>query len=311
MQPARIIFPGFWFGRSDIAQAEAWARRGVGGFCVYGGSAKQTLDFTRRMNEASPYGQLLFCADIKEQLSEVVLDAPTLMNNRDLAATNDPDAAYRKGNLLGRMARAVGINWVLGPIVDLGYKSPCLSDEPDVVTQLAVDSIAGISNVGVLSCIKHFPGVSGVLKTLNQLEEAEIIPYQHLFRRADAIMPSDMIFPNLDEDAQAMMSPKIITQLLRKRLNYKGCVVGFPMASARLRNTAAGAAGMLRAGVEILLAPKEPQEALEAVTREAQTAAGFELMTHSISNQEMFLSKVAAGPEPEDIKTVFEIARKA
>ncbi len=74
MNPARIIFPGFWFGKSDLAQAEELAKHGVGGFCVYGGTAEQTLDFTRRMNDISPYGKLLFCADIKDNLSEVISD---------------------------------------------------------------------------------------------------------------------------------------------------------------------------------------------------------------------------------------------
>ena len=60
MKPARIVFPGFWFGESSLQEAEDLARRGVGGFCVYGGTAQETLDFTRRMSEISPYDKLLF-----------------------------------------------------------------------------------------------------------------------------------------------------------------------------------------------------------------------------------------------------------
>ena len=41
MKPARIVFPGFWFGESELAEAKAQAARGVGGFCVYGGPAEQ------------------------------------------------------------------------------------------------------------------------------------------------------------------------------------------------------------------------------------------------------------------------------
>lgn len=32
MKPARIVFPGFWFGESSLQEAEDLARRGVGGF---------------------------------------------------------------------------------------------------------------------------------------------------------------------------------------------------------------------------------------------------------------------------------------
>ena len=55
MKPARIVFPGFWFGESDLKQAEELARRGVGGFCLYGATAREAYDFTRRMRDVSPY----------------------------------------------------------------------------------------------------------------------------------------------------------------------------------------------------------------------------------------------------------------
>lgn len=311
MKPSRIVFPAFWFGKSDIQQAQELARQGVGGFCVYGGTAKETLDLTRRLNDVSPYGRLLFCADIKEDLSEIITDAPALLPNHKLAQSSVNDAPYRKGNLLGQLARAVGINWVLAPTVDLGYTSPSLADDPILVTRLAGDMIAGISNAGVLSCIKYFPGISGALKTLSQLEDAEFVPYKNLFRRADAIMPSDMLFPNLDDTTQAMLSDKVIKGLLRKRLNYKGCIVSFPLSRAKLRYEEASAVKMLHAGVEIILAPGNARGVIDAITREVNRGLLTDHLSQAVSNLEMFISKVSAGAEPGDIKTVFEQAQKA
>ena len=311
MKPSRIVFPAFWFGKSDIQQAQELARQGVGGFCVYGGTAKQTTELIRRLNDVSPYGRLLFCADIKEDLSEIITDAPTLLPNHKLAQSSVNDAPYRKGNLLGQLARAVGINWVLAPTVDLGYTSPSLADDPMLVTRLAGDMIAGISNAGVLSCIKYFPGISGALKTLSQLEDAEFVPYKNLFRRADAIMPSDMLFPNLDDTTQAMLSDKVIKGLLRKRLNYKGCIVSFPLSRAKLRYEEASAVKMLHAGVEIILAPGNARGVIDAITREVNRGLLSDHLSQAVSNLEMFISKVSSGPEPGDIKTVFEQAQKA
>lgn len=311
MKPSRIVFPAFWFGKSDIQQAQELARQGVGGFCVYGGTAKQTTELIRRLNDVSPYGRLLFCADIKEDLSEIITDAPALLPNHKLAQSSVNDAPYRKGNLLGQLARAVGINWVLAPTVDLGYTSPSLADDPMLVTRLAGDMIAGISNAGVLSCIKYFPGISGALKTLSQLEDAEFVPYKNLFRRADAIMPSDMLFPNLDDTTQAMLSDKVIKGLLRKRLNYKGCIVSFPLSRAKLRYEEASAVKMLHAGVEIILAPGNARGVIDAITREVNRGLLTDHLSQAVSNLEMFISKVSAGAEPGDIKTVFEQAQKA
>lgn len=312
MKPARIVFPGFWFGQSSLQQAEELARRGVGGFCVYGGTAQQTLDFTHRMQDASPYGRLLFCADIDEDLCEIVPDAPALPLNHELKDFSLPqDGAYRKGNLLARMARSVGIDWVLDPVVDLGYASPAFDDVPLTVTHLAGDFIAGLSNGGALNCIKYFPGVSGVLKTLAQMEDAEFVPYKHIFRRADAIMPSDMIFPNVDNDNQAMLSDKMIKGLLKKRLNYKGCVMSFPLFKGRLRYEEASAIKMLHCGVENILAPKDASAVIDAVERETDRGLLMDEIIHAVSNHEMFISKVTAGPEPMDIKDAFDMVRSS
>lgn len=311
MKPARIVFPRFWFGQSDIKKAEDLARRGVGGFCLYNAKAQEAQDFIKRMQDASPYDQLLFCADITNNLREVILDAPALPANAKISQYELPqDVAYRKGYLTARMALAVGINWVLAPVVDLGYNAYTFSDVPLKVTQLAGDFIAGLSNGGALNCIKYFPGVSGALKTLAQLEDAEFIPYKHMFRRADAIMPSDMIFPNIDNDTQAMLSDKVIRGLLKKRLNYKGCVVSFPLFKGRLKYEGPSAVKMLHSKIENILAPKDADTVIDAIERELNKGFLMDEIIHAVSNHEMFLSKVAAGPDPLSIKEAFELAEK-
>ena len=311
MKPARIVFPGFWFGKSNLQEAENLARRGVGGFCLYGGKAQQMQDFIKRMEDVSPYGKLLFCADVADNLHEIVTDAPLLPTNPQIAALPlAQDAAYRKGYLTARMALAIGLNWVLGPVVDLGYTSPAFGDDALKVTQLAGDFSAGLSNGGALNCVKYFPGMSGVLKTLPQLEDVEFIPYKHMFRRADAIMPSDMIFPNLDNDNQAMLSDKVIKGLLKKRLNYKGCVVSFPLFKGHLKYEAASAVKMLHCNVENILAPQDADAVIEAVEREVDKGFLADEIIHAVSNHEMFLSKVFGGPEIMPVKEIFSLAEK-
>ncbi|MBO4675351.1 MAG: hypothetical protein J5601_04625 [Elusimicrobiaceae bacterium] len=308
MKAARIIFPGFWFGESNLQEAQALARRGVGGFCVYGGTAQETKDFVARMQDASPYDRLLFCADISDNLKEVITDAPSLPTNPQIASMQEHDAPYRKGYLTARMALSVGINWVLAPAIDLGYSSPAFSDLPLTVTQMAGDFVAGLSNGGALNCIKYFPGISGVLKTLAQMEDAEFLPYKHLFRRADAVMPSDMTFPNIDNDNQAMLSDKVIQGVLKKRLNYKGCVVSFPLYKGHLRYEEASAVKMLHCKVENILAPKNASGVIDAVEKEVDRGLLVDEIIHAVSNHELFLSKVSAGPEPLSVKEAFSVA---
>ncbi len=250
MNPARIIFPGFWFGSSNLAQAKNLAKRGVGGFCVYGGTAKQTARFIEEVREASVYDHLLICADIDEDLSEVITDSPLLPSNAKLGEDShaDTDGAYRKGLISARLARSIGIDWLLAPVIDIGYQSPAFGENPMAVARLSGDYAAGAANGGVLNCIKYFPGINGILKTLTQMEDAEFVPYKHMFRRTDAVMPSDMVFSNIDPANRAMMSERIIKDLLKKRLNYKGCVIGTPLFKSHIQNEAAAVLKMVGCG---------------------------------------------------------------
>ncbi len=294
MKPARIVFPGFWFGQSDINLAKEQAKRGVGGFCVYGATAEQTKNFIDTVREASPYDHLLICADIEEDLSEVVTDAPTLPSNAELGENADTEGAYRKGLISARMARSIGIDWLLAPVVDVGYQSPAFCETPMLVARMSGDYVAGVSNGGLLNCVKYFPGVSGFLKTLAQMEDAEFVPYKHMFRRADAVMPSDMVFANIDSANRAMMSENIIKDLLKKRLNYKGCVIGAPLYKSRIKNESAAALKMINCGVEMIMAPREANAILEMVEREFDKGTIVDAVIRSISSLEMFTSKVTS-----------------
>lgn len=298
MNPARVIFPGFWFGQSDIETAKEAAKRGVGGFCVYGGSARETKHFIDTMREVSPYDHLLICADIEEDLSEVVPDAPALPSNEQLGQSADAEATYRKGLVTARMARSVGIDWLLCPVVDIGYQSPAFGENPVTVARLCGDYTAGAANGGVLNCIKYFPGINGILKTLVQMEEAEFVPYKHMFRRADAVMPSDMVFSNIDPANRAMMSDKIIKELLKKRLNYKGCVISAPLFQSHIKHEAAAALKMIQGGVELIMAPCNPESVLDVVEKEFHKGTIVDAVIHAVSNVELFTSKVVTGTAP-------------
>jgi len=298
MNPSRIVFPGFWFGESSLAAAKKMAKRGVGGFCVYGGTAKETTRFIEAVRTVSPYDHLLICADIEEDLSEVVRDVPALPSNAQLGAAEDTEGAYRKGVVSARLARSIGIDWLFSPVVDIGYQSPAFGENPLAVARLCGDYAAGIANGGALNCIKYFPGVNGILKTLTQMEDTEFVPYKHMFRRADAVMPSDMVFNNIDPSNRAMMSNQIVAELLKKRLNYKGCVISAPLFKSHMEQEAAAALQMLGCGVELIMAPQDPLPVIEAVEKEYERGEIADAVIRAISNLELFTSKVVTGTAP-------------
>ena len=67
---------------------------------------------------------------------------------------------------------------------------------------------------------------------------------------------------------------------------------------------------MLHCKVENILAPRQAERVIDAVEREINKGFLVDELIHAVSNHEMFLSKVDAGPEPLCVKEAFDLAAK-
>ena len=81
-----------------------------------------------------------------------------------LAASWDRELAERVGAGIGRDARARGINFMLGPGVNI-YRSPrngrnfeYFGEDPFLTSNMAVGYITGMQEQGVSSTVKHYMG---------------------------------------------------------------------------------------------------------------------------------------------------------
>jgi beta-glucosidase len=82
----------------------------------------------------------------------------------DVAATWDVALARRIGEQIGRGARAKGVNFLLGPGVNI-YRAPMngrnfeyFGEDPYLAARIAVAYIEGVQGEGVSATIKHFMG---------------------------------------------------------------------------------------------------------------------------------------------------------
>jgi beta-glucosidase len=90
-------------------------------------------------------------------------DASTYMpNNNTLAATWNPALGYAFGTVLGSEANARGKDIILGPGINIvraplnGRNFEYLSEDPYLVSQMAVGYIRGVQDQGVSACVKHY-----------------------------------------------------------------------------------------------------------------------------------------------------------
>ena len=309
MQINRLIFPGFWFDRQDLCAAQDLARRGVGGFCLYGGTREQIYQFTRRVRAAAKQ-PLLICADYEDGLGRWVKDAPRLAPNLALGAAGDENLAFEKGLLTALQARELGVDWVFAPVVDLAdtpnnpiVNARAFSAHTQDTVRLARAFIKGLTQGGVLNCLKHFPGhgqtetdshlaMPVLQRSLSQLLEHELIPFTQLLPLTHGVMTGHLLLPQIDAQHPASFSPVIQTRLLKQQLGWNGCVLTDALLMRAIGDEKQASLQALQAGSHILLAMNDPlalmdflasaplplpqvQEALTHIETLCQQAAGL------------------------------------
>ena len=294
MDPARLIFPGFTVGKQDPREAETLARLGVGGFCLYRGTPKTVAALTARLRKAAR-GPLLICADYEEGAWVHVPGSTPLPTNLGLGVSGSAALAREKGRLTAREARAMGVDWVLAPVLDLlsEPRNPIVnlrafSSDPAEAARLAAAYLAGLRAGGALGCLKHFPGhgsttadshldlptVTAPLKTLNA---RELAPFKALARGADAVMLGHLVVPALDPQKLPFTLSAAGPKLLR-RWGFRGLLATDALdMGAIAKHWGEREAGLMaiRAGADILLVPKDARTLVGELRVEAGRDKAF------------------------------------
>lgn len=180
-----------------------------------------------------------------------------------------------------------GFNMDLAPVADVWSNrnntvigDRAYSDDFDQAAQLVAAAVGGFHEGGVACTLKHFPGHGDtsadshhgsvyVYKTLDELRAAELIPFQAgIEAGADAVMMGHLIMANIDEQP-ALLSHAVVTGLLREELGFDGVVITDSLEMRAMTDHYGSgeiAVGAVLAGVDLLLCPRNLDEAIEALT---------------------------------------------
>ncbi|MEQ9372058.1 MAG: glycoside hydrolase family 3 N-terminal domain-containing protein [Coleofasciculus chthonoplastes F3-SA18-01] len=281
------------------AKLQHWIQDwGVGGVILLGGSAGELALRSRQLQEYAPI-PLLIAADIEEGVGQRFAGAtwfPPPMAIGAIACENLDKAQYyarHKGAITAQEALAIGINWILAPVVDVNNnpQNPVInvrafSDTPETVSQLACQFIRGTQDYPVLTTAKHFPGHgdTAIDSHLNlpilshsrsRLAEIEFPPFQAAMAAGvDAVMTAHLLIPSLDEQFPATLSEKVLTQVLRQELGFEGLIVTDALIMGAIANRYGATEAPVKAveaGADILLMPVNPETTIQAIC-EAVTA---------------------------------------
>lgn len=181
--------------------------------------------------------------------------------------------AHDNAQTIARDIAAHGFNTDFAPVADVwtNKRSDAIgdraySDDYDEAAELVAAAVKGFHDGGVICCLKHFPGhgstktdshdgAATVDKTLPQLRQEDLKPFvSGIAAGADMVMVGHLTVPTMD-DAPASVSRKIVTNLLRYDLGFRGVIVtdGLQMQALAQYTDGEKAVLALAAGNDMLL----------------------------------------------------------
>jgi len=241
---------------------------------------------------------LLMAADFERGLT-MRLAGPTMFPYAmAFGAAGKPEYAEEFGRITGVEARAIGIHWNWFPDADVNsnpvnpvINTRSFSGDPTQVGDLAAAYIKGAHEAGMLTTVKHFPGhgdtatdthIGFAMVNGNQqrLDSVELPPFQKAISAGvDSVMVAHVTVPALDDDQNhvASTSPKIVTDLLKDKMGFKGLVVTDALdmnglmrlysQNPTVNPSGAAAAAAVKAGNDMILIPHDLAGAIEGIVK--------------------------------------------
>lgn len=157
-------------------------------------------------------------------------DSTGMTSTMGVAATFSQKDAHANGVTIGRDARALGMNVVLEPFVNMdrdttwGRGFNTFGEDPLLTGQTGADEISGIQSQGVMAQVKHYiayDGSNNVEVDAQTLREIYLQPFADAI---DAGVSSVMCSYNKVNGYQSCGNDQTLTAILRNELGFKGFV---------------------------------------------------------------------------------------
>ena len=222
----------------------------VGGIIFYSNNLEtpqQTLELLNDIkieNAGNPLPLLLGVDQEGGRVSRLPGDRNTIPTNEEIGKMNDPQYSFDIGVQLGKELNEYGFNLDFAPVLDVNSNpnNPVIGDRSfgdnaEIVSKLGIETMKGIQSQNIISVIKHFPGHEDtsvdshlelpiVNKTLEDITNLELIPFKNAINQgADIVMVAHILMPKLDPTFPSSMSEKVMTEILRGQLDFKGVAV--------------------------------------------------------------------------------------
>jgi len=289
----------------------------LGGLILFGGEALETAYFTNHFQKLARV-PLLIASDLERGAGNQVTGATLFPPLMALGAAGSEELAYEMGRITAIEGRALGIHMTYAPVVDVNVNpdNPIINtrsvgESPELVARIASAFIKGCQSAGMLATAKHFPGhgdtdqdshslLPAIMADLNRLESIELYPFQKAIEAGvEAVMTAHLYVPALEPEEwlPATLSPRILTDLLRNKMGFKGLIVTDALEMRGITGyfgEEEAALRALKAGVDLLLLPPDPIKVIEHL-KQAVRSGEVSLARVEESLRRVLLAKARLG----------------
>lgn len=218
----------------------------IGGLIFFQGGPIRQANLTNRYQKESKV-PLMISIDGEWGLAMRLDSTMKFPKQMTLGAIQDTSEQliYEMGEQIAAQCKALGMHVNLAPVADVNNnpKNPIISyrsfgENKYTVARKSLAYMKGMQDNGIMANAKHFPGHgdtdSDSHKTLpiinhtkERLDSLELYPFKHLIDNGlGSMMVAHLYMPKIDPtpNRASTLSPKIVTDLLKTELGFKGLI---------------------------------------------------------------------------------------
>lgn len=291
------------------------AEQKVGGVILLNGSVTEFKQFVETFDSVQKASTmpvpLLYSADAEPSLINKKIKGTTPVSK---TAQLKDEAAVKKAaySIAGDLIE-IGVHYNFAPVCDVSSNNEAIGNrsfgnDSQKITTLSQTFINVMQQYNIVATAKHFPG-HGYVKGDTHLQlvfidgELKEVPiYQPLIDSGViSIMVGHIAVKNNNDyntdGLPATCSHKIVTKLLREKMNFKGIVITDAMNMGAASKIPQATFKAVKAGCDIILMPENETELINLVLKEMKKDAQFQAQIYT-SVQKIIRLKICLGLLP-------------
>ena len=272
---------------------EALEKYPVGGLVYFKQNIQSEAQITEMLANTTSMSKYPIFLAVDEEGGSVArvgdaLKLDKISDMSEIGASGDANEVNTSYQIIGTYLCKYGFNLDFAPVADvltnadnksIGKRS--FGSDQAVVSAMITSALGGLSETGVIGCLKHFPGqgdadgdthtgLATTNRTLDQMKETEFKPFEAgIAAGAKMIMVGHISAPEvIGDNTPSSLSKVMITDVLRGELNYDGVVITDALNMSAISEYYASDEACikaLKAGADMLLMPEDFEAAYTGV----------------------------------------------